>query len=516
MAVSEKPRVRVKAGSAAYDAGDVMRQEIAGWRPNLGPADGELGYERADITARARDLVRNNGWAAGAVVKEVDAVIGASFRPSSKPDWRALDVSPEEATKLGREIEAAWRGYADDPRVLCDAARTTTMAGLFALAYRHYLADGDALGVLHWEEGRPWSTVLRVLDPDLLSNPNDGGDAEEMRGGVEIDAHGAAMAYHFRSGHPNAPWAMARGYRWDRIERETEWGRPQVVHFFDKHRDGQTRGVSRLASIAEKLKMEDKFGRVELQAAVLNAVLGAFIESPFDHDMVAGAMDGSDVSASALAYQDARSDFHKQRKITLGGVQLPTLFPGEKIGFQSAQRPSAQFAEFETAVLRHIAAGLGISYEQLAADWSKTNYSSARAALIEIWRGWSARRTSFAQRFCQPVYIAWLEEAIDRGAIVLPSGWPDFYDALPHYSRAKWIGPGKGFVDPVKEIQAAAMRVKMGVSTLEDEAAELTGSDYEDNMAQIAREIGAMPEGVMHPAQERMAELIGPPSPHQN
>lgn len=511
-AATAKPRVRVKAGTAAYDAGDVMREEIAGWRPRLDPPDAELGHDREEITARTRDLVRNNGWASGAIVKEVDAVLGANFRPSSKPDWRALGVSAEEATALGRDIEAAWRSYADDPRFLCDATRTTTMAGLFALAYRHYLTEGDALGVLHWDESRPWSTVLRVVDPDLLSNPNDMADTAEMRGGVEIDAHGAAMNYNFRAAHRNAPWPTVDAFRWERVARETEWGRPQVVHFFDKHRDGQTRGISRLTAVAEKLKMEDKYGRVELQAAVLNAILGAFIKSPFDHDLFADSLNRDDLSA----YQDERAAFHETRKITLGGVQLPTLFPGEDIGFHTAARPAAQFGDFETAVLRNIAAGLGISYEQLAADWSKTNYSSARAALIEIWRGWTARRLSFAQRFCQPVFIAFLEEAFDRGAVRIPAGWPDFYAALPAYARTKWIGPGKGFVDPVKEIQAAAMRVKLGVSTLEDEAAELTGSDYEDNMAQIAREIDAMPEGVMHPAQERFAELIGPPSPPQN
>ncbi|MCD1621246.1 phage portal protein, partial [Salipiger manganoxidans] len=139
--------------------------------------------------------------------------------------------------------------------------------------------------------------------------------------------------------------------------------------------------------------------------------------------------------------------------------------------------------------------------EQLASDWSKTNYSSARAAMIEIWRGWTARRTAFAQGFCQLFFMAWLEEQVLDGHITLPRGAPDFYAYWPAYARAKWIGPGKGFVDPVKEAQAAAMRVALGLSTLEEEAAELTGTDYADNMEQIGREIAAMPKGMLHPAQ---------------
>ena len=105
--------------------------------------------------------------------------------------------------------------------------------------------------------------------------------------------------------------------------------------------------------------------------------------------------------------------------------------------------------------------------------------------------------------------MAWLEEKIDRGQIVLPRNAPDFHENWAAYAGAKWIGPGKGFVDPVKEVTAAAMRVALAFSTLEDEAAELTGSDYFENQAQIKREIAAMPEGVLHPAQESFAKLIG-------
>ena len=54
------------------------------------------------------------------------------------------------------------------------------------------------------------------------------------------------------------------------------------------------------------------------------------------------------------------------------------------------------------------------------------------------------------------------------------------------------------------------MRVALGLSTLEEEAAELTGTDYAENMEQIGREISAMPEGMLHPAQESFAKLLGP------
>ncbi|QFT47821.1 Phage portal protein, lambda family [Roseivivax sp. THAF40] len=496
--------------SHPYAAADTAIDTLAGYLPQNRAADAEILSGKNRITARARDLVRNNGWAAGGIAKEVDSVIGANFRPLLKPDWRALGLSADWAREFKELVEARWRSYAEDPRFFADTTLSQTVPQMFALAYRTYLIEGEALGLVNWRRQRATKTCLRIVDPDLLSNPYGSADEVTLRGGVEVSRDGAARAYHFRQAHPHTGWAQpADQFTWKRIGRTGRTGRPQVIHFFDKSRDGQTRGVSRLAPIIEKLKMEDHYARVELQAAVINAVLAAFIKSPMGPEII-DEMFTEGGGKGFLDYQEARGGYYGQTAgIKVGGARVSTLYPGDEIGMVNTARPAAQFADFESAVLRNIASGLGISYEQLAADWSKTNYSSARAAMIEIWRGWTARRTAFSQGFCQPFFMAWLEEQVMDGHIALPRGAPDFYTFWPAYARAKWIGPGKGFVDPVKEAQAAAMRVALGLSTLEEEAAELTGTDYADNMEQIRAEIAAMPEDTLHPMQESFAKLLG-------
>ena len=47
-----------------------------------------------------------------------------------------------------------------------------------------------------------------------------------------------------------------------------------------------------------------------------------------------------------------------------------------------------------------------------------------------------------------------------------------------------------GLLDPVKEVNGAALRIKYGLSTAEREAAELTGTDFDSNVDQIAIEHG--------------------------
>ena len=116
-------------------------------------------------------------------------------------------------------------------------------------------------------------------------------------------------------------------------------------------------------------------------------------------------------------------------------------------------------------------------------DFSKTNYSSARAALLEgrrtflQWRGW------FADRFCQPVYELVLEEAYLRGLFDAP----DFYANQAEYCRCSWVGGAWGWVDPVKEIEASKMAIDYGLSTMAEEAAG-QGRDWEEVLEQRARE----------------------------
>ncbi|MDH5528330.1 MAG: phage portal protein, partial [Nitrospirota bacterium] len=118
-----------------------------------------------------------------------------------------------------------------------------------------------------------------------------------------------------------------------------------------------------------------------------------------------------------------------------------------------------------------------------------TNYSSARAALLEAWRYFMGRRKWLSVHWASPVYALWLEEAIGQGLIEAPG----FYDNPAAWCRAKWIGPGRGWVDPVKEAKAADMRIQSGISTYEQECAE-QGLDWEEQFEQRAREKQRMQE----------------------
>jgi len=218
-----------------------------------------------------------------------------------------------------------------------------------------------------------------------------------------------------------------------------------------------------------------------LQAAIVNAIFGAYIESPFDPADIQNSLNDDDALSE---YQQQRNDFHQDRRLSAGNVRMATLFPGEKINTISSSRPSSAFDAFEGAVLRNLASAIGTSFETISGDYRGSSYSSARQGLLTEWRTVTRRRLDFGEGLCSRLADAQHEEAFERGELPLPSGAPDYAEARAEYNRSMWIGPGRGWIDPTKEPEGARLKIASGLSTLEQEAAEGGGLDWEEILDQ--------------------------------
>lgn len=478
--------------ASAYVGASRSHQDLAGWRPPKVSGAGALpAGDRHLLSSRVQDQNRNDAWSVAGTARQVDAIIGAGWGLAATPNRRRLGLTEQAAAEIAAQIESEFQDYADDPDCWCDAARMRNFGGLLALGYRHRAVDGEALAVIQYlDRGGPWATALDIVDPDRLAQPPEAVESTAFRDGIELRGS-EPIAYHIRLTHPS-DYARTGEDRFVRVPRYVD-GRRIVLHAFEPSRAGEVRGVSALAPIVKKLRMLGRYDEAELQAAVLNAVMAAFVTSPYDPKeamdaLAAGEAPGTD------GYNAARAAFWEQSGgVRLDGAQVNFLYQGEKVEFSPASHPNAVFEHFTRASLRNIAAAMGISYEQLSADWSQVNYSSARAALLEVWRGFTARAGFFAAQFVQPFYVRWFEEAVARGRIKLPAGSPSFEEAKTAWTRARWRMPGRGWVDPLKEAQAAGERMLLGISTLDREAAE-QGADWEELLVQRAREMARAAE----------------------
>lgn len=462
----------------AYRAGSQRGQELAGWNPANTSADGGWLWSRDLAVARVRDLVANDPWAQAAADRRVDLIVGTGWRPSLKPDAEALGITTEQANAIGRQFERAWRMWAEDPLCRCDAAESLNAGALLSVCTMEQEVTGDGIGVLHYEEREGWSfgTQLQLIDSDRLSNPSGQPDRPELKGGVELGPREAPIAYHFRNAHPGEPGLAYSGgaFTWTRVPRREPWGRPRVLHQYRKTRPGQTRGVPKLAASLARFKSLNRLAEGEINNAVLNSLFAATITSSFDPAVVQEV-----VTESAIkGYHGLRNDYYDTTDPRLNGARIQQLFPGDELKFNSSPRATVAFREFTNVFLGSFAASVGLMRQHLTMDWSDTNYSSARAALVEVWRSIVVARGTVAMTHAWPLLLAVLEDAIDHDLVQMPVGAPDLYEMPAAWLRGAWIGPPRGWVDPVKEPTGALMRIGAGLSDWETEAAE-QGTDFE-------------------------------------
>lgn len=421
--------------------------------------------ELALLRSRSRDANRNDPVASGATDTYAVNIVGAGLKPQSRIRAEVLGVSEGKADKLRRQAELAFERWAP----LADAANLLDFDEIQFLALRKVCEDGEAICLPTWasEPWRPYGRCLELIESDRLANPLAMIADPAVRNGIRFGPRGEPVSYFIRKAGKNG--TIESDY--SELAARDAAGRPKIMHVYRALRPGQSRGLPLFAPILTYFKDLADYLEAEVVAARVAACLAVFITKA-DSMFAAGTMGGSTEAGTGARVQG----------IEPGMVSY--LNPGEAISTVDPKRPGDAFPAFVESVLRVIGTAIGLPYELIAKDFSKTNYSSARAALLEgrrvftQWRGW------FARRFCQPIWELVLEEAYLRGEFAAA----DFYGPRrAEYTRCAWIGGGWGWVDPVKEVESSLKAIDGGLSTLAEESAG-QGRDWEETLDQRARE----------------------------
>ena len=467
----ERQRARqTMALTGGYDAGSRSSRSMRNMRTAAMDADAASLYDLPTLRERSRDLVRNAPLATGAVNTVVTNVVGSGLVFQSRLDRAVLDMDDDEASEWESNTEREFALFAAN----CDIERTSTLSDLQELAFRSTLENGDCFVLLTQARypGSPYSLKLQLIEADRVSNPKLTPDSAHLSGGVEKGPGGAPAFYHVAERHPGDMRPPFK-FQWRAIPAFTPSGRRNVLHLFSKSRIGQTRGIPYLAPVIEPLKQLDDYTEAEVTAAVIAGLYTVFVQSP----------DGmGDLSADGIISSDPES----KKEVSLGKGTIVNLDPGQVITAPNPGRPNSAFDPFVQAILRQIGVALEIPFEILIKHFT-ASYSAARAALLEAWKFFYRRRAWLVARLCEPVYEAWMDEAVATGRIIAPGYFED-----PIIRQAwlgcRWIGPARGMIDETKEVDAARMKVELGISTRADAAAELNGSDFESNVSQLKKE----------------------------
>lgn len=467
-AVTRQKARMTLAFAHSYAGASRHASALADYVPSNGDADQDVLYDLPLLRQRSRDLLRNNPLALGALNTVCTNVVGTGLKLQVRIDRDFLHLNDEVADQLESTIEREFRLWAN--ATTCDVTDTVHFAGLQSLVFRSMLENGDCFILLTAQARtglQPYSLALQVIEADRVCNPHYAVDSELLVAGIQKNAYGAPIAYHILKTHPGNLKGAVQS-EWFRVPAlHPQTGLKQVIHVYPPLRPGQTRGVPYLAPVIDALKQLGNYTEAEITAAVVSSYLTVFVKSTH-----------GDMALTPLI---------RERTYGLGNGAVVSLAEGEDVSTVNPGRPNAQFDPFIQSILRQIGVALELPFEVLVKHFT-ASYSAARAALLEAWRFFMARREWLAQHFCQVVYETWFYEAVCLGRIQAPGfifGDPAIRAA---YCGAHWIGPAPGQIDPLKEIQAARERIDAGISTLSRETAALTGEEWEKTHRQGVKE----------------------------
>ena len=449
-------------------------REVRGWEASTGDANADLNPEIENLTSRARDLDRNSGLAQNLKNTKADNIIGVGLQWQPTPNWRVLGRSPEWAHEWGKQAKAIWNDFANSRFFDSDGRNNFHLHS--RLIHDSRFTNGSAIAIPMWKErpGTPFRTCFKIIESDRLSNPDCKVDTPTLSAGVETHSDGELRAYHIQNKHPGSDTDDPRQDKWERIEAFFDNGRRRFIHVYHQDRPGQSRGKAAIASVMAAFGLRGKYQLTELQAAEVASRIAGIMETPLD-DKTAQALFGGEEGD----YSELRKQFNG--KLTSGLIlKLP---PGTQYKSHIPNRPATAYVGFMDHISQEIGIAVGMPDQLSRRDFTKVNYSSARAALLEAWRGFYAERSELMFQWGTPCVELVLEEAIDLGMLEAPN-FQLFRNA---YTTGKWLGKGNQPIDRLKHENANKIALEIGTTTLQDIYSE-DGEDWEEQLEQTHRE----------------------------
>ena len=437
-------------------------------------ADSELSMSLTALRTRSRKLMRDSPYAKRARTIVVNNVVGSGVGLQSQ----VYNTRGDLHLRINEDIEEAWRQWSRADS--CHTGGTLHFADLERMLMAQVFDAGEVIIRKHrkaFGNSRiPLSLELIEAErlADEFSHPQKGPAMPnaDVRLGVEVDKFGRPAAYWIRERHPGELRVDAdSGMRLERVPAS------DIIHLRVIDRWPMTRGEPWLHSVIRKLDDMDEYSGSELTAARMAANFFATLES--------------DSSDSLTTTTDPATG---QREMQIEPGVIEGLAPGEKLNFHAPNRPNSALDPFLRYMLREVAAGVGVSYESLSRDYSQSNYSSSRLALLDDRDLWRVLQQWWARSFRDPLHAEWLQAAVlSRSIASIPV--EAYALDMPRYEAVRWKFRGWSWVDPTKEVDAYKEAVKAGFTTVSAVIAQTAGGvDIEDVIAERRRELDMLVE----------------------
>lgn len=394
------------------------------WRARSTSANVEVGGALRALRDRARAFVRDR-WAGQRILDVlVSHVVGTGILV-------VADTGSDRADKAFNSSFEEWQE-------ICDAEGVLNFGAHQALSVRSMVEGGeDVTRFIDLSISEANGTVpfrLLGLEGDCIDSSRDRIDGSGSRLGVELGDWGRRLGLWLHREHPGDAYASPVGG-----SSLVEWD--DLCHIYRPLRRGQIRGLSWFAPLLLSAnEIQDLMEAAIVQARTQASFAGFMKRQPGGMAVLGGEKDDK-------------------------GKSITRIEPGMIVDIGESDitfaNPSSQsaFAETYIAGMQAMAAGAGLTYDQLTGDLRQSNYSSLRAGKIEFRRlveqiQWHI----LGPRLCMPIARRFTDRAILSGRLQRRR---DGY-------RTRLVMPANEPIDPKKDLEADILAVRSGRMSPQD------------------------------------------------
>lgn len=412
-----------------------------------GSADSHTYIDLATMRIESQEFDRDNPLYHGIVNRAIDNILGDGFSLQGRTGNKTLN----------RELEKLWREYGHAPEV----RQMVSWWQLERMALRAMMVEGDHGGI-KTKTGR-----LQCIEAEQITGSR---TTPNIVQGVEMTPLGQPLAYWV------APYGQRMGASYLNASAAKRKKAEDFVHLINPLRTSQTRGVPAMVS---NFSMFHRISDVCDSEAIAWQIAARFAMISNREEL--GASDGTEGTdedtnpGSGTGISSRRQDM--QQGIFFNADPGETLQPIER------KIPGQSFPQSLTMFIRLLGLPVGLPLELILLDWSKTNYSSARAALEQAFRAFKCWQRVLKARWHSPIYTWQISRWTQRGGPL--ARWRGRDDLLKH----EWIAPSFPWIDQLKEAQAWGERMDRGLTTYAEALKAAQNQDREDVIDVRANEV---------------------------
>ncbi|WP_375682733.1 MULTISPECIES: phage portal protein [unclassified Bartonella] len=414
------------------------------------------------IVARSRWLYDNEALYGSATEEWVSAAVSDGIKP-----YPRIEGFQEEKKKL---LDLWWQ-WVDE----ADYDEDANFYGLQATIAREVFLTGECFVRLHYVDlyGRSGVPLqLQVYPTEMLDLTYNGPadiEGNYIRMGIEFNASGKRVAYHFWEHHPydDVPANMAFESQ-ERVRVPAE----MVIHIKERRIAGQLRGSPKITRAMTKIFQLESYDDAELDRKRTAALFAAFVK---------------DNSPNVEKLSDNRDKNNVEEE-----YKAPVIAPGaslylgenKEVTFSNPVEVGGSYEAFQFRNILKICAALNMPYAVVTGDVTRGNFSNVRTSIIQFRRHvkqW--REHIIAFQFNRIVWERFVEMAVLAGCVNLP-GWEE--NSLP-WLQCESFAPPLEMIDPNKDISAEKEEIRAGLKTRRMALAE-RGFDIDSIHAELQEE----------------------------